>query len=143
MKSFLVFSCLIICSLGISCQRSGKSEIEQSLDKKSKDYIRAIPGKDDLLDLELVKRGQVLIAYADCYDCHRTENRSKGPAFQDIAKRYPIQEVYMEHLARKIIHGSTGAWGYPVMDPHPNISMEDAKTMASFILSLKGLKAEF
>ncbi|RPA69678.1 cytochrome C [Cyclobacteriaceae bacterium YHN15] len=104
---------------------------------KSKDYIRIIPGKDDSLDVELVKSGEVLIAYSDCYDCHRKENRSKGPAFQDIAKRYPIQEVYINHLARKIIHGSTGAWGYPVMDPHPKISMEEAQIMASFILSLK------
>ena len=104
---------------------------------KSKDYIRAIPGKDNSLDLDLVKSGEVLIAYSDCYDCHRTENRSKGPAFQDIAKRYPIQQVYINHLAGKIIHGSTGAWGYPVMDPHPNISMKEAQIMASFILSLK------
>lgn len=107
------------------------------MEKTSKDYIRAIPGNDGPLDLDLVKRGEVLIAYADCYDCHRTENRSKGPAFQDIAKRYPVQQVYMDHLARKIINGSTGAWGYPVMDPHPNVSMKEAQTMASFILSLK------
>jgi cytochrome c len=128
---------LIIFIIGISCQESKKNEVENSIKNNTKDYIRAIPGKDDSLDLELVKSGEVLIAYSDCYDCHRTENRSKGPAFQDIAKRYPIQEVYINHLARKIIQGSTGAWGYPVMDPHPNISMEEAKIMASFILSLK------
>jgi cytochrome c len=117
--------------------------MESDSEKISKDYIKAIPGTDELLDLELVKRGEVLIAYADCYDCHKTDNRSKGPAFQDIAKRYPIQEVYMEHLARKIIHGSTGAWGYPVMDPHPNISMEEAKSMSSYILSLRETKGGF
>jgi len=134
---------LIFCFLGTACGQSGKTEIESSTEKISKNYIRAIPGTDEPLELDLVKRGEVLIAYADCYDCHRTENRSKGPAFQDIAKRYPIQAVYIEHLARKIIHGSTGAWGYPVMDPHPNISVEDAKTMASYILSLKGSNADF
>jgi cytochrome c len=131
---------LILCFLGIACKQSGKTEMESDSEKISKDYIKAIPGIDELLELDMVKRGEVLIAYADCYDCHKTDNRSKGPAFQDIAKRYPIQEVYMEHLARKIIHGSTGAWGYPIMDPHPNISMEDAKTMASYILSLKETK---
>jgi cytochrome c len=128
---------LIICIIGISCQESKRNQVENSIKNNSKDYIRAIPGKDDSLDLDLVKSGEVLIAYSDCYDCHRTENRSKGPAFQDIAKRYPIQEVYINHLAGKIIQGSTGAWGYPVMDPHPNISMEEAQIMASFILSLK------
>jgi cytochrome c len=128
---------LIFCILGVSCQESKRDEIENSMEKTSKDYIRAIPGNDDPLDLDLVKRGEVLIAYADCYDCHRTENRSKGPAFQDIAKRYPVQQVYIDHMARKIINGSTGAWGYPVMDPHPNVSIEEAQIMASFILSLK------
>jgi cytochrome c len=134
MKYFGLYG-LIFCMLGVSCQQSKRNE--NSIEKDSKDYIRAIPGNDDPLDLDLVKRGEVLIAYADCYDCHRNENRSKGPAFQDIAKRYPVQQVYMDHLARKIIDGSTGAWGYPVMDPHPNVSIEEAQTMASFILSLK------
>jgi cytochrome c len=138
MKYFGLYS-LIFCLLGISCQHSKKNEVETSMEKISKDYIRAIPGNDDPLDLNLVKRGEVLIAYADCYDCHRTENRSKGPAFQDIAKRYPVQQVYIDHLARKIINGSTGAWGYPVMDPHKNISLEEAQIMATFIMSLKEL----
>ena len=137
---FLGLYSLIICFLCISCQESNRNQVENSTENKSKDYIRTIPGKDDSLDLELVKNGEVLVAYSDCYDCHRTEKRLKGPAFQDIAKRYPIQEVYIHHLARKIINGSTGAWGYPVMEPHPNISMEEAKIMASFILSLDNLK---
>ncbi|MFD2201076.1 c-type cytochrome [Shivajiella indica] len=135
MKSFLAFVSFFFCFSGTSCQKPEKTE--NSTEKISKDYIRALPGENDSLDMDLVKKGEVLIAYADCYDCHSTENKSKGPAFQDIAKRYPVQQVYIDHLARKIIQGSTGAWGYPVMDPHPNISMEDAKIMANFILSLK------
>ncbi len=58
-------------------------------------------------------------------------------AFQDIAKRYPIKEVYVDLLARKVISGGTGSWGSPVMSPHPDLKAEDAKAMVSYILSLK------
>jgi len=40
-------------------------------------------------------------------------------------------------LAQKVIAGGNGAWGYPVMDPHPKLSMEDAKLMVTFVLSMR------
>jgi len=40
-------------------------------------------------------------------------------------------------LAYKVILGGRGSWGYPVMDPHPKLSFEDAKMMVTYILSLK------
>ena len=55
----------------------------------------------------------------------------------DIAKRYPIDTIYMNMLAHRIITGGTGAWGGAVMDPHPKLSLQDAKTMVSYILSLE------
>lgn len=106
-------------------------------EKSSTDYIKAILGDDHELDSILVKKGEVLIAYSDCYDCHKSENRAKGPAFRDIAKRYPADKTYIEHLARQVIRGSKGAWGYPVMSPHPDIKKEDAEAMVTFILSLR------
>jgi cytochrome c len=102
-----------------------------------KDYIRAIPGKSDPIPVEDSQKGQVLIAYADCYTCHVIDKRSKGPAFKDIAKRYPVNDGYINLLARKIIVGGSGAWGYPVMAPHPDISEEHATLMVKYILSLK------
>jgi len=101
------------------------------------DYIRAIPGSNDPIPKELVQRGEVLIAYSDCYTCHTKGQRSKGPAFEDIAKRYPVQPGYVDMLAHRIIAGGSGAWGSPVMLPHPLLSHEDAKKMVYYILSLK------
>jgi cytochrome c len=40
-------------------------------------------------------------------------------------------------LAQKIKTGGAGNWGRIPMPPHPNISDEDAKTMVTWILSLK------
>lgn len=101
------------------------------------DYIKKIEGPSDTLSAPAVQKGKVLISYSDCYTCHTEDKRAKGPAFKDIAARYPVQQVYIDLLAQKIISGGFGAWGNPVMDPHPNITSQDARLMVAYILSLK------
>lgn len=109
------------------------SQIEKTDTKES----LVISGGDEVIDAEIVRKGEVLIAYSNCYECHKEENKAKGPSFQAIAKRYPMQQVYLDHLARKIISGGSGAWGYPVMEAHPHLNFEEAKMMATYILSLE------
>jgi cytochrome c len=110
---------------------------EQKIVRKTADYIRPMPGVNDSIPAELADKGKVLIAYSDCYTCHKVNQRSVGPAFQDIAKRYPVKMVYIEMLAQKVIMGGSRSWGYPVMSPHPKLSFEEAKIMVSYIMSLK------
>ena len=110
---------------------------EQKATSKKIDYIKPIPGKNDSIPPQVAEKGEVLISYSDCYTCHKKDQRSVGPAFKDIAKRYPVNKVYIEMLAQKVIVGGSRNWGYPVMDPHPKLSLEDAKMMVSYILSLK------
>ncbi|EPR66590.1 c-type cytochrome [Cyclobacterium qasimii] len=130
---WLIFASLIL----VSCDSNGKEEhILSEGELRQKNYIRKIPGKDEQVPEAVLSKGEVLIAYAGCYDCHRIDKKSKGPAFTDIAKRYPIQPAYRDLLARKIISGGFGSWGSPVMVAHPNLSMEDAQTMVYYILSL-------
>jgi len=127
---------LALACLFFSCEKLEEKEVGQEVRSRVRDYIRPIPGEDEEIAADQIKLGEVLIAYSDCYDCHTRENRSKGPSFQDISKRYPIRQVYIDLLARKVISGGTGSWGYPIMNPHPTISMEDAQIMVTFILSL-------
>ena len=101
------------------------------------DYIKPIAGKNDSIPAAVIKKGEVLIAYSDCRTCHTEDERFKGPAFKDIAKRYPVNDGYINMLAQRVIIGGSGAWGYSVMSPHPDLSEEDAKTMVKYILSLK------
>ena len=122
----------VLCSL-YGCD----SKPERKSSRKTIDYIRQIPGKNDSIPVEIAKRGEALISYADCYTCHKKDQRAVGPAFRDIAKRYPANKVYIEMLAHKVIIGGGGSWGYPVMDPHPKLSFEDAKMMVSYIMSMK------
>lgn len=106
---------------------------------KKVDYIRKIDGKNDSIPVAIAQRGEVLIAYSNCSDCHTKEQRAKGPAFEQIAEKYPVNKVYIDMLAQKIITGGYGIWGQPVMAPHPNLSHEDAVIMVKYILSLKKL----
>jgi cytochrome c len=110
---------------------------ERKASVKMVDYIKKIEGPSDTLSASAVQKGKVLISYSDCYTCHTEDKRAKGPAFKDIAERYPVQQAYVDLLARKIISGGFGAWGNPVMDPHPNITDQDARLMVTYILSLK------
>lgn len=129
---------LILClspaiSLLVSC--NNKSKEKQT--REPVDYIKQIPGTNDSIPVEVAKKGAVLIGYSDCNICHKKDQRHVGPAFKDIAKRYPVKKDYINMLAHKVIAGGGGSWGSPVMDPHPKLSLEDAKIMVTYILSLK------
>jgi cytochrome c len=131
--------CVLLALAIISCNEEPKENTTKFIDstKARLDYIRPIAGESDSIPLKVSERGEVLIAYSDCYSCHTIDKRFKGPAFRDIAARYPVTEGYVGLLAQKIIVGGTGAWGYAVMAPHKELKEEDAKTMVKFILSLK------
>jgi cytochrome c len=81
--------------------------------------------------------GELLINKSDCIGCHHKINKLIGPAYTEIAKKYPNNEKNVTYLADKIIKGGSGVWGKIPMTPHPKISSNDAKLMAKYILSLK------
>ena len=129
---------LIGCLLSATFYLPGcNSRPEQKNTRKTIDYIKQIPGINDSIPAEVAQKGEVLISYSDCYTCHKEAERSVGPAFKDIAKRYPVNKVYIEMLAQKVISGGSRSWGYPVMDAHPKLSFDDAKVMVTYILSMK------
>lgn len=71
--------------------------------------------------------GEKLVATADCVGCHNRTQKVVGPAYVDIAAKYPSNEENINKLAGVVIAGSTGTWGELPMTPHPNLSKEDAK----------------
>ena len=133
-KNSLLISCFLFGTFYLLCC---DNKPEQKNTRKKIDYIRPIPGISDSIPADVAEKGEVLIAYSDCYTCHKEDQRSVGPAFKDIAKRCPVNKVYIEMLAQKVIVGGSRSWGYAVMTPHPKLSFEDAKMMVSYILSMK------
>lgn len=82
------------------------------------------------------KKGLDLISKNDCLGCHTVMDASVGPAYTVIAKKYKGQPGIEDTLAQKIIKGGSGNWGAVPMLAHPQISEEDAKAMAKYILTL-------
>jgi cytochrome c len=71
----------------------GKGEMTSSMKRPTKDYIRKIPGENDSIPEEIAQKGEVLIAYSDCYTCHSQEKRAKGPlktSHKGIPSKMPI-----------------------------------------------------
>jgi cytochrome c len=81
--------------------------------------------------------GEALIKKSDCLACHNAKVKIVGPAYADVAAKYPATAENIDKLADKIIAGGAGSWGDVPMSPHPAISKGDAKEMVKYILSLK------
>ena len=98
--------------------------VEVSLEDKYKDDPVYIKG------LEKVKG-------SDCTGCHQVERKLIGPAYADVAAKYPNTEENVAMLAQKVIAGGVGVWGEIPMSAHVGLSEEDAKDMVRYILLLR------
>jgi cytochrome c len=81
--------------------------------------------------------GKALIEASDCRTCHQDASKVIGPAYVDVAKKYPNTPENVKLLAGKIIAGGKGVWGEIPMTPHPTVSQGDAEAMVAYILSMK------
>jgi cytochrome c len=80
--------------------------------------------------------GKNLMATLDCKTCHKTDEKSIGPSFTDVAKRYQKQPNSAAYLVNKILKGSSGVWGEVPMPGHPNLPESDARQVVAWIQSL-------
>ena len=78
-----------------------------------------------------------LVLRKNCLACHQLDKRKYGPNFKEIAARYAEQKNAAEVLAKKIRAGGTGVWGADVMPPQPQVSADEARALAAYVLSLK------
>ncbi len=83
------------------------------------------------------KDGKALIEASDCRTCHHDKDKLIGPAYVEVAKKYPNTDANVKQLAGKVIAGGTGVWGQIPMVAHPNISQGDAEAMVKYVLSIK------
>ncbi|WP_133558915.1 c-type cytochrome [Pedobacter duraquae] len=81
--------------------------------------------------------GEKLINTSDCSGCHNRTQKVVGPAYVEIAAKYPDNEANVALLTDKILKGGSGVWGEVPMTPHASLSKEDATEMVKYILTLK------
>ncbi len=67
-----------------------------------------------------------------CVACHGVENKSVGPAFRDIARKYGDRSDAVAYLSGKIRAGGSGLWGAIPM-PAQALSEADAQTIAQWL----------
>jgi len=79
---------------------------------------------------------QALATSKNCLACHAIDRKLVGPSYQDVAARYAGQKDAVSRLAEKIQKGGAGSWG-PVPMPANPVTPEEAKTLATWVLSHK------
>ena len=127
MKKILL--CLLVAGGLCGCGNNDHKTDDSGASKKTE--------KADPTDDPEFIAGRDLIKKADCLGCHKIDENSTGPAYRNVANKYPNNAATLDTLAAKIIKGGSGNWGTVPMAAHPGISVEDAKTMAKYILLLK------
>ncbi len=126
-KSLLCISAISIFML--SCG-GNKSEQKESEDETVSEPVAVVE--------DAIKQGEQLVAQGDCKTCHHAVNKIIGPGHTEVAKKYEFTTANVKLLADRIIKGGGGVWGEMPMNPHPDLSVEDAEKMARYVLSLDG-----
>jgi cytochrome c len=81
--------------------------------------------------------GSALVEAARCYMCHQLSEPLVGPPYLAIAARHaPRSDVMVDVLARRIVDGGGGNWGLVPMVPNQWVTIDEARVMARWILSL-------
>ena len=71
-----------------------------------------------------------------CNGCHDVEEVHLAPSFRGVSSRYSGDtDGRIEQLAQKIIHGGAGNWGVVPMISNPKVTPEEARAVASWILT--------
>ena len=72
-----------------------------------------------------------------CMACHAADKKLVGPSYKDVAAKYAGQKDAVTKLAEKIQKGGVGAWGQVPMPANPQVNAEEAKQLATWVLSTK------
>ena len=83
-----------------------------------------------------VSSGKRLIELSDCKSCHSVDQKSIGPNYKEVAKKYKGQFMIEGKLSDKILKGGGGVWGEQPMAAHPQVTKAEATEMVKYILSL-------
>lgn len=87
---------------------------------------------------------QQLINANGCHTCHAAQVKIIGPAWGWIAYHFKDQKDAVETVADFIINGGVGYWkpwtGEIPMPSHPNLTKDQARAIAQWILSQPPIK---
>jgi cytochrome c len=88
--------------------------------------------------LSIVVEGKNLMLSQDCKTCHKVNEKSIGPAFEEVAKRYQKDPGMVSYLVQKVTKGGSGKWGDVAMPAHPSLKEADLRKIIGWIQTLSG-----
>lgn len=71
-----------------------------------------------------------------CTACHSLDRKLIGPPWMSVSAMYKDRADAEAYLIGKIRSGGTGTWGIAHMPPTKDVSDEELKTLAQYILKL-------
>lgn len=89
-----------------------------------------------LVENSNIDLGKAKMESLDCIACHKLDEKSVGPSYQEMAQRYKDDHKAINFLADKILKGGAGNWGDVPMSAHPDLALSDAEDIVTWILSL-------
>lgn len=107
----------------------------------SADYVEGFDKAGANLGHQIVSDviiGKSLVQSLDCKSCHKENEKSIGPAYFEVAKKYAGRTDAMAYLSNKMIKGGSGVWGEVAMPAHPDLKADETRKIVSWIQSLSG-----
>lgn len=89
--------------------------------------LAAPAGADDQVQALAHKNG--------CMSCHGMVHKQVGPGFAQVAARYRDDAEAPTRLAGRIRGGSVGTWGRVIMPRQSQMSEEQARMLAEWVLT--------
>jgi cytochrome c len=84
----------------------------------------------------MAQDAQELFKSKPCAACHSIDTKLVGPALKDVAAKNAGVPEAVDTLANHIKNGTQGNWG-PIPMPANPVTDDEAKTLATWVLSLK------
>ena len=134
-NTLFILACFVIAMASCSSPEDRASSATTSTNEST--TSTATPATTETAAPAAKTEGEKLIAKSDCIGCHNKVQKVIGPAYVDIAAKYPLNDENVNHLAAKVIEGGKGVWGEIPMTPHASLTKDDAKQMVTYILGLK------
>ena len=128
MKKFFIV--LTISAAILACNSGAEGDKKAEEPKAEAVPAAPAPSSQDEKALELIGSN-------DCTTCHTIDKKGIGPSYMEVAQKYEATEANIATLIDKVKKGGQGNWGAVPMTPHPDLAEEDAKTMITYILSLR------
>jgi len=69
-----------------------------------------------------------------CLSCHALDHKVVGPAYRDVAAKYANDAQALAKVISSIQQGGSGKWGNVPMPPFTQLSQDDVRALATFIL---------